>query len=76
MHIENVIFLILSKNAYTKFSEGPEGHIHACDLFQPLLAGKLFGQKRFSPAQSEKSRSGVLLTDLKGEDFVRFPSAA
>ena len=23
MHIDNVIFLILSKNAYTKFSEGP-----------------------------------------------------
>ncbi len=23
MHIENVIFLILSKNAYTKFSAGP-----------------------------------------------------
>ena len=24
MHIDNVIFLILSKNAYTKFSEGPK----------------------------------------------------
>ena len=24
MHIDNVIFLILSKNAYTKFSEGPD----------------------------------------------------
>ena len=23
MHIDNVIFLILSKNAYTKFSAGP-----------------------------------------------------
>ena len=23
MHIDNVIFLIMSKNAYTKFSEGP-----------------------------------------------------
>ena len=27
MHIENVIFLILSKNAYTKFSEGPISEI-------------------------------------------------
>ena len=24
MHIDNVIFLILSKNAYTKFSAGPK----------------------------------------------------
>ena len=29
MHIENVIFLILSKNAYTKFSAGPYPRIHA-----------------------------------------------
>ena len=28
MHIDNVIFLILSKNAYTKFSEGPQ---NMCD---------------------------------------------
>ena len=26
MHIDNVIFLILSKNAYTKFSAGPCEH--------------------------------------------------
>ena len=28
MHIDNVIFLILSKNAYTKFSEGPSHVIY------------------------------------------------
>ena len=27
MHIDNVIFLILSKNAYTKFSAGPVGNL-------------------------------------------------
>ena len=32
MHIENVIFLILSKNAYTKFSEGP----HICEKYNKI----------------------------------------
>ena len=37
MHIENVIFLILSKIAYTKFSEGPNG-LHIVHLL--LLSQK------------------------------------
>jgi len=30
MHIDNVIFLILSKNAYTKFSAGPYNPKKCC----------------------------------------------
>ena len=33
MHIDNVIFLILSKNAYTKFSAGPIGILEMSKVF-------------------------------------------
>ena len=54
MHIDNVIFLILSKNAYTKFSAGPKGMIQLrlkahekfanrkCLLAAPLPGGGYF----------------------------------
>ena len=35
MHIENVIFLILSKIAYTKFSEVPSGEIRTPGILNP-----------------------------------------
>ena len=44
MHIDNVIFLILSKNAYTKFSAGPlsqKGYFYPCSApFDYSLAEK------------------------------------
>ena len=41
MHIDNVIFLILSKNAYTKFSAGPR--LFVCAFIVLLSIRELFG---------------------------------
>ena len=35
MHIDNVILLILSKNAYTKFSAGPNDMVNAVYVHAP-----------------------------------------
>ena len=44
MHMDYAIFLILSKNAYTKFSEGPLLRRQLCHIGNPLLV-RLFGME-------------------------------
>ena len=46
MHIDNVIFLILSKIAYTKFSEGPSMNFPI--LLPPLIFYNNCTQRRFN----------------------------
>ena len=70
MHIDNVIFLILSKNAYTKFSEGPKTLLNStkpiAEIADMLGYGDAFYFSRIfkkeegmSPSQYRKIRRGT-----------------
>ena len=67
MHIENVIFLILSKIAYTKFSEGPD--ITAFKVkgkwFYLCVVIDLFSRKVIGFRISQKSSTQLLTTTFK-----------